>query len=71
MDVDSDHLHFSAIMARCAGTWFEVFPGIGMSYAGSRDLVLEVMPVELPDEYPDDGDQADEPDELRAVADGR
>lgn len=61
VEADSDHLYWIAkyggiIESRCEITclpgctehgWYELFPGEGMGYAGSRDLVVEMMPVRL------------------------
>jgi len=65
---DSDLLHYIAQMGSHSSPahgftcqpdcgihgWHEVFPGDGAGYMGSRDLVIEVRPVSLPDYVPGD-----------------
>lgn len=52
---NSDHLYYIARYGRgtsvMSGDWSEIFPGTGMSYNGSRDLVISIRPVLLSDSF--------------------
>lgn len=63
---DSDALHCIAQFGRGASCdpaclpscdkhgWLELFPGENMAWNGSRDLVIQVRAVDLPDSLPED-----------------